>query len=63
MRESTDLVERAGPRERTDRSERAVIAESTAYCRASGRLMWVVLDWLIRHIDEIDEQKLMQQNG
>lgn len=38
-----------------------VIAESTAHCRASGRLIWVVLDWLILHIDEIDEQALLQK--
>ncbi len=38
-----------------------VIAESTSYCRASGRLMWVVLGWLIRHIEEIDEEKLLQE--
>lgn len=37
-----------------------VIAESTAHCRESGRLTWVVLDWLIRHIKEIDDQKLLQ---
>jgi len=38
-----------------------IIAESTAYCRESGRLTWVVLDWLIRHIEQIDEQKLLQE--
>jgi hypothetical protein len=37
-----------------------VIAESTTHCRESGRLTWVVLDWLIRHIEQIDEQKLLQ---
>lgn len=37
------------------------LAESTAYCRASGRLTWIVLDWMIQHIDEIDENKLVQQ--
>lgn len=39
-----------------------VIAESTAYCRESGRLTWVVLDWLIRHVEQIDEQKLLQES-
>lgn len=24
-----------------------VIAESTAHCRQSGRLTWVILDWII----------------
>ena len=38
-----------------------VISESTAHCRASGRLTWVVLDWLIRHIEQVDEQKLLRE--
>jgi hypothetical protein len=37
-----------------------VIAESTTYCRESARLTWVVVDWLIRHVEQIDEQKLVQ---
>lgn len=40
------------------RSPEEVIAQSTAHCRESGRLTWVVLDWLIRHIDQIDEEQL-----
>ena len=43
------------------RSSEEVIAESTAHCRKSGRLTWVVLDWLTRHIEQIDEQKLLQE--
>jgi hypothetical protein len=43
------------------RSPEEVIAESTAHCRDSGRLTWVVLDWLIHHIDEIDELALLQK--
>jgi hypothetical protein len=43
------------------RSPEEVIAESTAHCRESGRLTWVVLDWLIRHIEQVDEQKLLQE--
>ncbi len=42
------------------RDAETVIAESTAYCRDSGRLTWVVLDWLIRHINKINTQKLYQ---
>lgn len=42
------------------RKPEKVIAESTAYCRESGRLTWVVLHWLIRHIEEIDERELLQ---
>ena len=38
-----------------------IIAESTAYCRNSGRLMWVVLDWLIQDIDQIDERALLEK--
>jgi hypothetical protein len=43
------------------RSPEQVIAESTAYCRDSGRLTWVTLDWLVRHIDQIDEARLAQE--
>jgi hypothetical protein len=45
------------------RSPEEVIAESTAYCRESGRLTWVVVDWLIHHIDQIDEKKLLEETG
>ena len=38
-----------------------VITESTIYCRESGRLTWVVLDWLIHHIDQVDEETLLQE--
>lgn len=38
-----------------------VITESTAHCRDSGRLMWVVLDWLIHHVEELNEDKLLQE--
>jgi len=51
-------------REEPDLSPRLpeeVIAESTAHCRASGRLTWVVLGWLIRHIERVDEQTLLQR--
>lgn len=43
------------------RSPEKVVAESTAYCRESGRLTWVVLDWLIHHIEEIDEHELLRE--
>jgi len=43
------------------RSAEEVIAESTAYCRRSGRLTWVVLDWLIRHIEQVGERKLLKE--
>ena len=41
------------------RNPEEVIAESTIYCRESGRLTWVILDWLIRNIEQIDEDKLL----
>jgi len=44
-----------------DRRPEDVIAESTAHCRESGRLTWVVLDWLIHHIEQVDEQRLLQE--
>ncbi|MBX7236838.1 MAG: hypothetical protein K1X65_20830 [Caldilineales bacterium] len=37
-----------------------MIAESTAHCRESGRLTWVVLDWLIRNIDQVDARRLLR---
>ena len=45
----------------TPRRAEEVIAESSAHCRESGRLTWIVLDWLIRHIDHIDEQILLRE--
>jgi hypothetical protein len=43
------------------RGPEKVIAESTAHCRESGRLTWVVLDWLIQHVEEIDEEMLLRE--
>jgi hypothetical protein len=43
------------------RSPEQVIAESTAHCRESGRLTWVALGWLTRHIDQVDEEKLLRE--
>ena len=40
-----------------------VLTKSTAHCRKSGRLTWVVLDWLIRHMDQIDEQALLRNTA
>lgn len=40
-----------------------VIAESTSQCRASGRLTWIVLDWLIKHISEIDADDLLENTN
>lgn len=42
------------------RTSEEVFAESTSYCRNSGRLTWVMLDWLIRNIKNIDEKRLLQ---
>jgi hypothetical protein len=43
------------------RSPEQVIAESTAYCRDSGRLTWVMLGWLVCHVDQVDEKTLLQE--
>ena len=43
------------------RAPEQVIAESTTHCRASGRLTWVTLDWLIRHIEQLDEDRLLRE--
>ena len=45
------------------RSPEQVIAESTAYCRESGRLTWVVLGWLTRNIEQVDEETVLQETG
>ncbi|PKO22261.1 MAG: hypothetical protein CVU38_10315 [Chloroflexi bacterium HGW-Chloroflexi-1] len=42
------------------RSPEEVIAESTAYCRESGRLTWIVLDWLIRNVGRVDVRRLLR---
>ncbi len=43
------------------RDPEQVIAESSAHCRESSRLTWVVLDWLLRHIEQLNEDKLLQE--
>lgn len=43
------------------RTAEDVIAESTTYCRHSGRLTWIVLDWLIHNIQKLDVDKLLQK--
>lgn len=43
------------------RDPHQTLAESMAYCRESGRLTWVVLSWLIHHIDEIDVDILLEE--
>jgi len=43
------------------RSPEKVIAESTSFCRDSGRLTWIVLDWLIRNVSKIDEDRLVKE--
>lgn len=44
----------------TPRPAEQVIAESTRYCRDSGRLTWVVLGWLVRHIAAVDVETLLR---
>jgi hypothetical protein len=38
-----------------------LIAETTKYCRYSGRLTWILIDWFIRNVDIIDAEKLVEQ--
>jgi hypothetical protein len=54
------LVARADPKVKSRPAE-DVIAESTAHCRESGRLTWVVLDWMMRHIETINEEELLRK--
>jgi hypothetical protein len=44
-----------------ERSAEEVLAETTGYCRDSSRLTWVALEWLIRHADRLDVQRLLQE--
>jgi len=37
-----------------------LIAETTKYCRYSGRLTWILVDWIIRNIDKINIDNLLQ---
>lgn len=37
-----------------------LIAETTKYCRYSGRLTWILVDWIIRNIDDIKIDKLLE---
>jgi len=37
-----------------------LIAQTTKYCRYSGRLTWILIDWLVRNIDTVNIEKLLQ---
>ena len=52
VRAVDDEVPASGPEQ--------LIAESTSACRASSRLTWVTLSWLIDHVDEIREETLLE---
>lgn len=43
----------------TNRKPEEVIAKSTNWCRHSSRLTWIIIDWLIKNIDELDESYLL----
>lgn len=43
------------------RQPEQILADSTAHCRKSGRLTWVVLGWLTHHVDDIDENFLWRE--
>lgn len=51
----------SAPTDNPHRSPERVIGESTAYCRDSGRLTWVMLDWLLHHIEQVDITILLQE--
>lgn len=51
----------AAPTDISQRPPEQVVAESTAHCRESGRLTWVVLDWLLHHIDALEVNRLLQE--
>ena len=55
------LLNRVQQPDMPTRPPEEVIAESTAHCRESGRLTWVTLNWLIRHIEQVDERRLLQK--
>jgi hypothetical protein len=55
------LAQEEGPSR--PRPPEAVVGESTAYCRASGRLTWIVLDWLLHHVRELDEAALLRETA
>ena len=42
------------------RSSEEVIAESTSYCRDSGRLTWILLDWLIHNVQRLNVDRLLR---
>lgn len=47
-------------------SAEQLIAESTRYCRYSGRLTWVVLDWMLKNKYQINPASLLKatrENG
>lgn len=49
------------PAEMQERAVETLIAESTAHCRDSGRLTWIVLAYLIDHVEAIDAVVLLDQ--
>jgi hypothetical protein len=44
----------------SSRTPEEVLAETTGRCRDSSRLTWVALDWLIRNVERLDEDRLFQ---
>jgi hypothetical protein len=51
---------REAKRDFATRTVEEIVADSTSYCRYSGRLTWIVLDWLIRNIQKLDVERLLQ---
>jgi len=54
------LVAQSEPEPSEVLSAERLIAESTRYCRYSGRLTWVVLDWMLKNKDRINAAELLK---
>jgi hypothetical protein len=54
------LVAESEPASATPVSAEQLIAESTKYCRHSGRLTWVVLDWMMKNAASINVPTLLK---
>ena len=54
------LVAESEPTPDETTSAEQLIAESTKFCRHSGRLTWVVLDWMMKNKSKINVPELLK---
>jgi len=54
------LIAKSEPATEEAFSAEQLIAESTRYCRHSGRLTWVVLDWMLKNRGRINPAPLLK---